>query len=462
MSVTRVRATRSLTLISALLLSTAIAAPAFAEVEEVVVTAQKTSQDIQSVPIAVSAFTSQDLAAHQIMGFKDLQFSIPSVHFSHGNFGPSNFQIRGIGSAAVTTSGDSGVSVNLNDVYLSNPPLTSGNYYDISRIEVLRGPQSTLYGRNATGGAINVITNKPDLENFGADLEATFGNYSDKEFRGMVNIPIVTDQLGLRLAGFWQKRDGTIKNVYPALHPGSGVADAFDSRNQYAVRASLRWEPTTHTTVDLMAEAGHSNDTRIRAQATRCHTDPSGILGCLPDKLAAEASNGNAGLSRTFSSDIGPLAGTPFQLYTVSGAGADPTVTDPVGQQVPQGLDTVNSDFTPLSHGHSIFASINWRQDITPWLTGNLLLGYAENGGRSQQSYTTSPGADYSSFAPYPVQAGTCAFFLPPGTDCSSRVAAAQNIFGALCRAHQLRELLRRTYRFAADFEPHRQRHDRT
>ncbi len=160
------RTGRSMTLISALLLSSALAAPAFAQIEEVVVTAQKKSEDIQSVPIAVSAFTSQDMAAHQIMGFKDLQFSVPNVTFTHGNFGPSNFQIRGIGSAAVATSGDAGVSINEDDVYLSSPPLTSASYYDVERVEVLRGPQSTLYGRNATGGAINVITAKPDLDAF--------------------------------------------------------------------------------------------------------------------------------------------------------------------------------------------------------------------------------------------------------------------------------------------------------
>ena len=431
MSVVHSRAFRSAGFISALLVSTAISAPAFAQIEEVVVTAQKTSQDIQTVPIAVSAFTSSDLAAHQIIGFKDLQFSTPSVHFSHGNFGPSNFQIRGIGSAAVATSGDPGVSVNNNDVYLSNPPLTAGTYYDVERVEVLRGPQSTLYGRNATGGAINVISNKPNLEAFGADLEATYGNFNDVELRGMVNIPIVTDQLGLRIAGFWQKRDGTITNVYPALHPGSGIVDKIDSRDDYSIRGSIRWQPSDRTTIDLIGSVGHGNDTRIRAQATRCHNDPSGVLGCLPDSLAAEPANANAGLSRTFASDIGPLAGTPFQLYTVSGAGADPTITDPVGQQIPNSLESVNTDFTPLSHGHSIFAMFDWKQDIFSWLNANLLLGYAENGGRSQQAYTTSPGANYADFAPYPAQAFLCGLFLPPGTDCSSRVAAAQNLFGA-------------------------------
>lgn len=353
------------------------------------------------------------------------------MHFTHGNFGPSNFQIRGIGSAAVATSGDPGVSVNYNDVYLANPPLTAATYYDVQRIEVLRGPQSTLYGRNATGGAINVISNKPNLEDFGADLEATYGNYNDIELRGAINIPIVTDQLGVRLAGFWLKRDGTITNVYPALHPGSGIASKIDSRDQYAVRGSIRWQPSNRTTIDFIGEVSHGSDTRIRAQVTRCHNDPSGVLGCLPDSLAAQPANGNAGLSRTFASDIGPLAGTPYQLYTVTGASADATITDPIGQQIPNSLEAVNTDFTPLSHGHGIFTMFEWKQDLFSWLNADLLLGYVENGGRSQQAYTTSPGADYASFAPYPTQAFLCGLFLPPGTDCSSRVAAAQNLFGA-------------------------------
>jgi outer membrane receptor protein involved in Fe transport len=425
MSAVRVRTIRSVGFISALLLTTAISVPAMA-IEEVVVTAQKTSQDIQTVPIAISAFTSNDLASHQIVGFKDLQFAMPSVHFSHGNFGPSNFQIRGIGSAAVTTSGDPGVSVNVDDVYLADPPLTSGKYFDTQRVEVLRGPQSTLFGRNATGGAINVITNKPDLENFAADFEATYGNYNFGELRAMVNIPIVTDELALRVAGFWEKRDGTIDNVYPALHPGSGITDKIDSRNDYSFRAAVRWQPSQRTTIDVMAQVGHESDSRIRAQVTRCRMDPSGVLGCLPDSLAAQPINANAGLSRTFPSDIGPLAGTPYQLYTVTGVAADPTTTDPIGQQVPNSLEKVNTDFTPFTHGHNIFAMFEWKQNIFSWLDADFLFGYTESGGRSQQSYTTSPGANYADFAPYPLQAFYCAIIPLPG--CTSRVAAAQQI----------------------------------
>ncbi|HEY8950230.1 MAG TPA: TonB-dependent receptor [Rhizomicrobium sp.] len=421
------RTGRSVTLISALLLSSAIAAPAFAQIEEVVVTAQKKSEDIQSVPIAVSAFTSADMAAHQIEGFKDLQFSVPNVTFTHGNFGPSNFQIRGIGSAAVATSGDAGVSVNEDDVYLSSPPLTSATYYDTERVEVLRGPQSTLYGRNATGGAINVITAKPDLDAFHADIEATYGNYNFEELRAMVNLPLDPGKLAFRFAGYWENRDGTINNIYPSLHPGSGIDNKVDSRNDYSVRGALRWAPTDRTTVDLMLQAGHEDDSRIRAQATRCHTDPSGVLGCLPDSLAAEPANANAGLSRTFGSEIGPLAGTPFQIYNITGATADPTITNPTEQFIPNDLRKINEDFNPTSRGRDLFAKLNWKQTVTPWLDANLLLGYDNQGGLSQQAYTTNPGSDYADFAPTPLQAGTCFFAGLSG--CTSRVAAAEQIF---------------------------------
>ncbi len=155
----------------------------------------------------------------------------------------------------------------------------------------------------------------------------------------------------------------------------------------------MRWQPSDKTTVDLMIQAGHEDDSRIRAQATRCHTDPSGVLGCLPDSLAAQPANANAGLSRTFGSDIGPLAGTPFQIYTVTGAGADPTITNPTEQAIPNSLRKINEDFNPTSRGRDLFAKLNWKQTLTPWLDANVLLGYDNQGGLGQQAYTTNPGA---------------------------------------------------------------------
>lgn len=433
------RTSRSFTITSALLLSTALAAPAFAEIEEVVVTAQKRSEDIQAVPIAVSAFSSQDLAAHQIEGAKDLQFSVPNVTFTHGNFGPSNFQIRGIGSAAVTTSGDSGVSVNTNDVYLAAPPLTSGTFYDLERVEVLRGPQSTLYGRNATGGAINVITAKPDLDNAGADLEITYGNFSDKEARFMVNLPVMDGQLGVRLAGFWENRGGTIDNIFNSVYgPHPGVANRVDSRNDYSVRGSVRWEPSAHTTVDLILSTGKEDDSRVRAQVQLCHRDPSGVLGCLPDKLAFEPLNGNATFGTLFASNVGPFgAFSPFTLFDV----ADPTNGFFPGLGAPgvgasavvaHNLHSVDTDFTPTNRGHDFFEMAQWHQQWTPWLNMDLLMGYDHNNYTSRESYNNGPGDAFSQYGLSIGQQGSglCGVGLGFLFQTDERLACAQDIFG--------------------------------
>ena len=143
------RPVRPLTFASVLLLTTAIAAPALAQIETVVVTAQKRTQNAQSVPIAMSALSSRDLAAHQITQFQDLQFLTPDVTYTKGNFTGSDFQIRGIGVSSVGYDAESGVAINMDDVYLATPLLAESTFYDLQRIEVLRGPQSTLYVRGA-------------------------------------------------------------------------------------------------------------------------------------------------------------------------------------------------------------------------------------------------------------------------------------------------------------------------
>jgi outer membrane receptor protein involved in Fe transport len=136
---------RTATLLGTLLMTTAFAVPALAQIETVTVTAEKRVEDIQTVPIAVTAYNAEDIAAHQLTQFKDLQFSTPNVTYTKGNFTGSNFQIRGIGITAVGYDAESGVAVHEDDVFLANPPLAEANFYDLEGVEVLRGPQSTLY-----------------------------------------------------------------------------------------------------------------------------------------------------------------------------------------------------------------------------------------------------------------------------------------------------------------------------
>ena len=399
MSVTRsVRTSRSATLIGALLLSTALAAPAFAQIEEVVVTAQKKTEDAQSVPIAITAYTKQDLQAHQISQFKDLVFSTPNVSYTKGNFTGSDFQIRGIGITAVGYDAESGVAVHEDDVFLSNPPLAEANFYDLERIEVLRGPQSTLYGRGATGGTVNIITAKPNLDEFHADLEGTYGNYNAQELKGMVNIPIIEGQLGLRLAGDWQQRDGFVKNVADGAK--------LDGRDQYSLRGSLRWQPTSRTTVDLTVSTSHEDDNRMRSQKQLCTSDPTGTLGCLPDTLSNGLVNLNAAQSTVASSVQGfnsAFAGTPLAglgnalgLYDLSVAPALPALCAQPGNPCnPSDPRKVYTDFDPRYKATDQFYALNVKQNVTSWLDSTLVLGFDRATTFSQESYNNVNGLTF-------------------------------------------------------------------
>eukprot|EP01030_Chromulinospumella_sphaerica_P014633 gene14633-14430_t len=139
----------------------AVAAPAFAQDEpaatgttvgELIITAQKREEAIQDVPIAVSAFNQESLEKAKIDGGPNLVLAIPNVNFSKGNFTGYNFQIRGVGSKLVAGSGDAGTGIHLNNAPLTANNLFESEFFDVERVEVLRGPQGTLYGRNATGG----------------------------------------------------------------------------------------------------------------------------------------------------------------------------------------------------------------------------------------------------------------------------------------------------------------------
>ncbi len=400
-------AVRSAAFISTLLVSTAFTVPAFAQIETVVVTAERKAEDIQTVPIAVSAFGSADLQAHQIKAFKDIQFAVPNVTVKNGNFGGANFQIRGIGSAAVTTSGDSGVAILQNDIYLSSPPTATATYYDISDLEILRGPQSTLFGRSASGGAVTIKTKSPDLDAYSAEIEGSYGNFNAYEGRGAVNLPIIDGQLAVRVAAFWEDKGGDIKNIYPtlAIGAGSGIAANIDSRKDYSVRGTVLWQPSDKTSLEVMVQYGNGADSRVRGVVQACHRDPSGILGCLPDHLAFDPVNTNATLGNLLVSDL-QLGGV--SLVHVAGPGADCSGCSTI---VPNDFRSVNTDFTPKSHGFDDLVTAHLHQAVSSWLNLDVNVGWNHNWGWSQQSYGSAGEViDPTRLA---VGQGTMAFLYP-------------------------------------------------
>ena len=256
----------------------AISTPLLAQsiADEIVVTAQRTEQSLQDVPIAVSAFGGEELNDRQIESLQDIQFNIPSFSFSRTGFTGSSISLRGIGALATGATTEPSVSVHINDVFISAPRIFETEFFDVERLEVLRGPQGTLFGRNATGGVINVITNKADTSEIGGSVDIEYGNFDSVKFKGALNVPIIEDVLAARVAGTIIQRDGFTENVF--------TGNDIDDRDIWAIRGSLRWLPTDNTTVDLTANIFREEDSRQRATATLCNPDP--ITGCAPGPLS--------------------------------------------------------------------------------------------------------------------------------------------------------------------------------
>lgn len=366
----------------------------------VVVTTQKTEESIQDVPIAVSAFDEDALNKLQLAGGPDLVKTIPNVNFTKGNFSGYNFRIRGIGVDAVSTAADDGVGVHLNDVPLTANSLFEAEFYDVERVETLRGPQGTLYGRNATGGVVNTITAKPVLEEFQADAKLTYGNYNTVKTKGMVNLPI-GDTAALRVAGSYLSRDGYVDN----LTTGNDI----DDRELYSIRGSLAWEPTDRLRTLFMVEHFSEDDSRLRSGKQFCATDPTkttfqGIAitafdqvitsqGCVDAAVDDPASLGGINSAST-------LGGGTFGLLSgvtgdVDANGNLFNINEP-GAYNPD-YRTIESSFDPTFESEQTFYMFRGEFDVTDSLTATYLGSYNERSISSQEDYNeTAPAFEFN------------------------------------------------------------------
>ncbi|WP_156416680.1 TonB-dependent receptor [Sphingopyxis sp. A083] len=302
----------------------------------IVVTAQRQAQSLQDVPIAVSAFSAEALESQQIENASDLQLTLPNVSFSKGNFTSASFTIRGVGDLCVGVTCDAATAIHVNGSPLFGTRLFETEYFDLERIEVLRGPQGTLFGRNATSGVVNVVTAKPKLSHFEAETQFEYGNFNSIEARGMVNVPI-GDMIGVRLAGIYVNRDGYTTNLYD----GSDI----DARDLYALRGSLRFEPGPDTTIDFMGYYFREKDTRLRNQKQTCQRDPLGVLGCLNNRRDFDTTNANSTVGATLSSsEFFAIQGIPAVLGLGSLYGPDGFS----GFQEPGDVRVVNTAYTPF------------------------------------------------------------------------------------------------------------------
>lgn len=242
-------------------------------ISEIVVTAQRREESIQDVPLAVSAFSADNLKVQRIETGQDLLKAVPNVNFSRANFGGYNFQIRGIGTKLVATSADAAIGIHNNNMPLTANALADAEFYDIERVEVLRGPQGTQFGRNTTGGLVNIVTNKPTDE-FAARISAELGNYNTKRANGMINLPM-GGGFALRAAGTFLQRDGFYDNTV--------TGNDVDDRNLWSSRLTLGWEPNDQFRGHLMWEHFNEDDNRLRVGKQLCVKDPGpATIGGVP------------------------------------------------------------------------------------------------------------------------------------------------------------------------------------
>lgn len=237
--------------IAPILITTSVyAAERSGSLEEVVVTARKKEESLQDIPVSVTAVTGRSMRETMVSNMEDAQQGMANVNFAV-RLGSAVPTIRGVGFSLLNNGTTANVAMHVNGVYIGRPMAVASSFFDVSRLEVVRGPQGTLYGRNATGGAVNIITNSP-TEELSGYLDASFGNYDSASIEGAISGPIVKDKVLGRIALRTDRHDGWGENIF--------TGNDVDAQDLHALRSHVRFLLSDDWTVDWVAEKYRQND----------------------------------------------------------------------------------------------------------------------------------------------------------------------------------------------------------
>jgi iron complex outermembrane receptor protein len=266
---------RNKTSVSVTLASLMLAGAAQAQIDEIIVTANKREQTLQEVPISVSVTSGETIQQSSIVDLIDLQTAVPSLRVNQlQSSAQTNFVIRGFGNGANNPGIEPAVLVLIDGVPRSRSSSSLADLPTVERVEVLSGPQSTLFGKNASAGVISITTKAPEDE-FSGLVEATVGNYGANIVKGTLTGP-VTDNLSLRVSASTNQMDGFATN----LSDGSGV----NTRDREAFRAQLLWEPSDNLSVRFTADMDEMDEVCCTAGQLR-----KGDAGLVADSIALGA-----------------------------------------------------------------------------------------------------------------------------------------------------------------------------
>jgi len=396
----------------------AASAPAMsgASLETVTVTSSKIGGDVQNIPISITALSQEQLTATQTAGGPDLIKQVPNMTFTKTNFSGYSIQLRGIGTQAISVTTDPAVAVAFNDTPFIRNHFFEQEFYDVSQVQVLRGPQGTLYGRNATAGVVNLTSAKP-TDQFEAMASADIGNYGNRRFEGMINIPIVDDRVDLRIAGEWTKRQGYSFNALDNQR--------VDGRDLWSGRMTLGFKPTENFQAYLVWEHFSEDDDRMRTAKQLCKTDPTptevrGVpvgnsfiaayssgpyltQGCLPSSLySADAFQVVNGDSLPYYEPLGNKGVPVWGNY----ANFDPYASTTQSRN----LRVIETALNPIYKAKNDTVELNADYTISPTLTATSQTGFNQdflwstedynrvNTAEGAFFYTTPQGMPYTSY----------------------------------------------------------------
>jgi iron complex outermembrane receptor protein len=257
-------------------LATTVARADDVQLTEIVVTAQRRSENIQDVPAAITVFTPQQLAEFRIEQTGDLAAYTPGLYVSTSQFGDPVFSLRGVGMNNANTNQNPSVTEYINEVALPSVAMLGFQLFDLERVEVLKGPQGDLYGRNTTGGAINFITARP-TQDFSSYVDVNYGNFNLTEIGAEIGGG-VTDTLAVRLAGHAISRDGWQTDV-ASNNLGGYTESKNGSIERQAARFSALWTPSDNFQALFVGDASFDNS-EVPAYKSMGYTNNNGTVRC--------------------------------------------------------------------------------------------------------------------------------------------------------------------------------------
>ncbi len=218
-------------------------------IDEIIVTAEKREESLQKVPVSVTAMTGEALTSTGISNVEDLQFFVPGVSITNDSMAIIN--IRGIGTSAFGVATDPSTTVHYDGVYIARPTTSYQDLFDVERIEILRGPQGVLFGRNSAGGTLNIISKMP-TEELSGTLGLTLGNYGKRALSGTIAGPL-GDKAGVRVTLLGNQRDGIYRDTVTRRR--------YQNEDNLAARVTLALDPTDNLQIVLRADASRDRET---------------------------------------------------------------------------------------------------------------------------------------------------------------------------------------------------------